>query len=165
MPRNLTVRRATARVLLAGPNDAVLLLHCRISLQRADDYCWVVPGGAIKDGETPQGAAVRELREETGRQLRAADLGSPVAYATGEWSDGTNWYEGHDSFFFVRTDVVTVDGSGLEEHERSLVLGHRWWTVADLEGSDETIFPVGLAGLLDTLLADGPPAEPILLPY
>ncbi len=35
---------------------------------------WTTPGGAIKRGETPIEAAIREAREEIGLQLAAADL-------------------------------------------------------------------------------------------
>jgi ADP-ribose pyrophosphatase len=31
-----------------------------------DDWCWEIPAGSIKPGETPQDAAATELREEVG---------------------------------------------------------------------------------------------------
>jgi len=31
---------------------------------------WEAPGGKIEDGETPEEAAIREFREETGRELK-----------------------------------------------------------------------------------------------
>lgn len=37
-----------------------------VRLQRPGKSFWVLPGGAIESGETPQEAAIREMREETG---------------------------------------------------------------------------------------------------
>lgn len=47
-------------VLVRG--DRILLARHR----RADGDYWVLPGGSIEEGEAPEDAAVREIREETG---------------------------------------------------------------------------------------------------
>lgn len=42
------------------PNDVILLV------QRSDVPVWVLPGGGIEEGETPEVAAIRETYEESG---------------------------------------------------------------------------------------------------
>ena len=42
--------------------------------KRADSNKWGFPGGAIELGETPQMAAVREVKEETGLDVEAGKL-------------------------------------------------------------------------------------------
>ncbi|RZK03755.1 MAG: (deoxy)nucleoside triphosphate pyrophosphohydrolase [Novosphingobium sp.] len=42
---------------------------------------WEFPGGKVEPGESPQGAAVREIEEELGLRLEAARL-EPVSFAS-----------------------------------------------------------------------------------
>ena len=42
--------------------------------KRADSNQWGFPGGAVELGETPQMAAIREVKEETGLDVEVGDL-------------------------------------------------------------------------------------------
>lgn len=48
--------------------DASVLL-CRIAEGYGDAGAWTLPGGGVEFGETPEAAAVREIREETGLEV------------------------------------------------------------------------------------------------
>jgi hypothetical protein len=48
-----------------------------------------------------------------------------------------------------------------EQLRAEYVFGVRWWTLEEIEESEEEFAPTRLAGLLRALLADGPPGEPI----
>nr|WP_257019031.1 NUDIX domain-containing protein [Streptomyces sp. TLI_235] len=52
-------------------------------------------------------------------------------------------------------------GVGGEEHAR--LLAARWWTVQELRDTAETVYPAGLAELVEQLVTDGPPVPPVRL--
>ena len=49
--------------------DGKVLLQCR-----GDSNKWGFPGGAIEIGETPEMAVIREVKEETGLDVKVSDL-------------------------------------------------------------------------------------------
>lgn len=156
------VLRPTARILLADPEGRVLLF----SAQEEDgSRWWFTPGGGMNRGETVPGAAVRELLEETGIAVTEAELGPVVATSVSRWyaAESSTLYLGAHSYFFLRVPQARIDTSGQEELERSVISGHRWWTVAGLRTASERIFPPGLGDLVDRLLRGDTPAAPVRL--
>jgi 8-oxo-dGTP pyrophosphatase MutT (NUDIX family) len=57
-----------------GGKVQVLLIYRR----RYDD--WTLPKGKLEAGESPQQAALREVREETGYEVTLGDALSPIRY-------------------------------------------------------------------------------------
>jgi 8-oxo-dGTP pyrophosphatase MutT (NUDIX family) len=148
---------------VADPEGRVLLFSAG---EPDDERWWFTPGGGVHRGETVQTAAVRELHEETGFACAPADLGPVVATSMGLWLAGESGklYLGAHSFFFLRVTQAKLNTDGQEDLERSMITGHRWWSVADLRAATEVIAPLGLADLLDRLLRGDIPEPPVRLP-
>jgi 8-oxo-dGTP pyrophosphatase MutT (NUDIX family) len=158
------VERKSARTLVVDGSDRVLLFHYWFGPDRPGESCWLVPGGGIKPGEPLREAAARELREEAGLIVAPEAMGPVVAWSAGDWAFKGQIFHATNSYFFLRVPTHTVDISAQEDHERSFLIGHRWWSISMIEDIDEQVFPLHVAALLQLLITDGPPAQPVHLP-
>ncbi|MFE9255928.1 NUDIX hydrolase [Streptomyces sp. NPDC006879] len=154
--------RRVARVVLLDPDDRILLLH---GFEPADPSAtwWFTPGGGVEGEERREQAALRELAEETG--ITDVALGPVLWQRFCSFPfDGRRWEQ--DEWYYLartRTARTPTQMSGLTELERRSVAGARWWTSAELAITHETVYPNRLAGLLRTLLDEGPPLTPVVL--
>ena len=83
------------RVMARDPAGLLLLVRHRYGQRDL----WMLPGGGIARGETPEAAAVREVREETG-----CELAGVVAVGTfASWAEGRR-----DTVFLFRATAVGV---------------------------------------------------------
>jgi len=157
------IPRVAARVVLLDPSDAFLLIQAHDPFLADSPTWWHVPGGGLDPGETPEQGAIREIAEEVG--IRLADVGPAVGLRTSRFRFGGRSYVQRETFFVVRLPArVDVDDAKWTEVERKSTLDWAWWTVEDVSGSTDTIYPLGLADLIRGWLANGPGPTPVELP-
>ncbi|MDI3420842.1 NUDIX hydrolase [Streptomyces luteolus] len=161
--------RKVARVVLLDPEDRILLLygHEPDDPDASGDTWWFTPGGGLEGDETREEAALRELAEETG--ITDAELGPVLWRRTCSFPFAGRRWNQDEWYFLARTGQLAptartaADMPGLTELEQRSVSGMRWWTCEELSATHETVYPTKLAGLLKTLLDEGPPASPAVL--
>lgn len=144
--------RRAARVLLVDADARVLMFRGCDPARPAHRY-WFTPGGGLDPEESVAAGAARELAEETGLRMMPAELGTPVWQEIATFPFGGRWYRQEQEFFLVRVPSWQVDTAGFDEIERDSIDGHRWWTVEELESTDERFYPQDLPAVLRRSLA------------
>lgn len=145
-----TERRA-ARVLLVDAHERVLLLHGSDPGAPERGQWWITPGGGLDEGELPVHAAARELLEETGLRAPAGDLGEVIHERVTEFTFDGRHYRQSEHYFLLCVDAHELDTTGPDSWVDPGITGHRWWTVAELRGTTELVFPPELPDLLERL--------------
>ena len=145
--------RRSVRVILVDQRQRVLLIKVEDSLVSDPEASWltggfwVTLGSELKAGETPQFAARREVQEETG--FARIDVGPVI----GSGQQTLVW-RGEDTALtetfvaaYLEGDADRLTGDRWTEHERSSITAMRWWSLAELAATDETILPQELPNL------------------
>jgi 8-oxo-dGTP pyrophosphatase MutT (NUDIX family) len=132
--------RQAVRVLLLDEADRVLLVR----FWDGDRSWWCTPGGGIEPGETDDAAALREIREELGKD--SVELRPCI------------WTRRHIGLFRGRPFDQRSSPEALCEH------GHddsRWRNLDELAKSTEEFAPRRLLTLTLDIVRTGLPERPI----
>jgi 8-oxo-dGTP pyrophosphatase MutT (NUDIX family) len=143
MAQTIPKPRQAGRAILRDDAGRVLLIHFVLP----NMTFWATPGGGMEAGETPLAAAIRELREELGI---AVALEGPVHRAVGIFEFEGVLIENTDHFFAGRWNG-TPRLTGATEAESAALRAVRWWTMEEIERTEEDIFPRDLSDVLRRL--------------
>jgi len=135
--------RQAVRALVVDARGRVLLLQW----QRDAGAWWIAPGGGLLQGESDEAGLRRELAEELG--LRHFELGRLVCEYTHPLPSNGRLLEQRNRIYLVRVDEL--DPAPTVDLAAENVRGHRWWTLAELDSTDERVGPPDLADLVRSL--------------
>lgn len=124
---------------------------------------WLTPGGGVGPGEDDRTALAREVWEETGLRV-PADL-PPIWRRMHTYPLPGGQVRQSDDIYLARVARFTpTSANNPARGEVDIFREFRWWSLAGIRASSRELFvPRGFAGLVADLIANGPPAAPILL--
>jgi 8-oxo-dGTP pyrophosphatase MutT (NUDIX family) len=149
-----TVRHAARVVLL---DEALRVLLARFVY--GGRSWWAAPGGGLEPAETHEEAARREIREETGLDLR--ELGPWIWTREHVFRFDGRLYRQKERYFLAEVPTFDPRPEFLSPAEAGVLRGLRWWSPAELEVTAEELAPADFPTLMRTLLEHGPPQRPI----
>ena len=142
--------RRAGRVIVLDPDERVLLF--RYNDGPPNGRHWCTPGGGLDDGEDHAAGARRELAEETGWTDVA--LGEEVFERTLTMEYEDEIVRQEERFFLARVPTIRRGlGEVAAMHVSDGITGWHWWTLAELDSTEEDIWPSGLADLIRGALA------------
>jgi ADP-ribose pyrophosphatase YjhB (NUDIX family) len=142
--------RLAGRVIVLDPQDRVLLF--RYDDGPPNGRHWSTPGGGLDQGEDFRAGARRELAEETG--WTDVPLGPEVHERTLVMEYDDEIVRQHERFFLARVGVAGRElGEVAAMHVSDGIAASRWWTLAELDATDEDVWPPGFTDLIRGLLA------------
>jgi 8-oxo-dGTP pyrophosphatase MutT (NUDIX family) len=148
--------RLAGRVIAIDPAGRVLLF-------RYDDpppkgRHWATPGGGVEGNEDFYQAACRELAEETGWTDVTVARAEVCRQTSEQWYSPAHGVVRQTDHYFV--GLVPGELRPLGEvaamHVTDGIAASHWWTLAELDATDESIYPQRLAELVRSALAQQP---------
>ncbi|QQR48727.1 NUDIX domain-containing protein [bacterium] len=163
-----TTIRNTVRFLLLNDNNELLLMRVEsfdiaTPTGKRNKRFWCTLGGQIEANEPLHDAALRELYEEAGIKTHEVELG-PVVW-TNEVDLVIHGKPIHlyQQFIVARTQQHTVSLDNATPEEQDVVKELRWFSLKDIQTSNETIFPTFLTDYLPSVIAGHYPPKPLYL--
>jgi mutator protein MutT len=143
--------RQVGRVLIRNHAGDLFLLRGRDPGEPDRPAFWFTPGGKIDPGETAQEAAARELQEEVGIVVEPAALGEVIGTEDVTYRFNGVSYRQSGVFFALRHESPRLHGEGLTAIEAETIDMGRWWSLAQILATEETIYPENLSELMAKL--------------
>ena len=141
-------KRRVARIVVLDAENSVLMVRYDASLVGGDPF-WVPPGGGLEPGESHRDAGHRELLEETGLN---EEMGRQLWERSVSFEFGGRRVHQEERYFLVRiaASAPLVSNTSPED-----IKEHRWWSLADLMLTEETVYPEHFSADIKRVLEEG----------
>lgn len=154
------ITRKSSRAIILNSNHEIFLFQFNFDYFAKGNVVWITPGGGLEDGETFDMALKREVFEELGIKLNQCY--KQIYYRNPIYSLKNGELAQCEERFFL----VYLDGKeefsfiNWTEHESKRMLYGKWWSIADIQQSEDEFFSSDIINILDNLSKGKIPEEP-----
>lgn len=143
--------RLASRVILIDQDKRVLYL--RALEPKTGHAFWVMPGGGLEPNESFEDAARREAFEESGCSF---SLGPYVWFRRHKSVWNGRPFDQYERFFVA----LTPDSNCSPSNPDRYVSGHRWWSLDELQASNDEFAPRNIRNIIAPILEGEYPERP-----
>jgi len=161
----MEVRNSARAIVLNRKNEVLLLKFSFADFKDNIDTqvheFWVTPGGGLEYGESFLDALRREMLEEIGVSVQGEPAHIWTRDVILEWEGKA--FLSHERYFLVNLDSDSVDNSRMTANEKRTLKGTRWWSVTEIQESNEAFRPPELGAELGNIITGGISQVPIAI--
>ncbi|RBP61043.1 NUDIX domain-containing protein [Alkalibaculum bacchi] len=152
--------RERASALLISSNNRIFLFKFKFSsMFENGKTLWITPGGGVKEGETYEATLRRELYEELGLEIL---IESKYVYARKKVFTDKKGIEflSDERYFIVKVNNEIVIYENMTNNEKENTKAGKWWSLEEIQSSNEKFFVDGLDKILENILSNNIPSSP-----
>ncbi|MBP3577466.1 MAG: NUDIX domain-containing protein [Lachnospiraceae bacterium] len=154
--------RKSARAIVINSKNQMFLFQYMFDYLEDSKAIWITPGGSLEEGESFADALKREVYEELGVQLTKE---CPEVYYRNPIYTLKNGekVQSVEKFFLVVLEEKSFSFDHWTESEKKRMRAGKWWSVDEIEKSEDEFFSKDIVRMLKELASRKLPEEPRII--
>ena len=145
--------RKSSRAIVLNKDNQIFLFQYHFDYLAESKSIWITPGGSLEEGESFEDALKRELFEELGVLWNKDCV--EIYYRNPLYTLNTGEVvQSIEKFFLVRVEEEQFSYANWTESEKQRMLCGRWWSIEEIQQSEDEFFTGDIIRIL-TELSDG----------
>lgn len=154
--------RKSARAIVINNKNQMFLFQYMFDYLEDSKAIWITPGGSLEEGESFDDALKREVYEELGvlltKECPEVYYRNPIyTLQSGEKVQSV------EKFFLVALEEESFSFDHWTESEKKRMLAGKWWSVEEIEKSEDEFFTKDILRILKELASRKLPEEPQII--
>lgn len=151
--------RKSARAIVINSKNQIFLFQYMFDYLEDNKVIWITPGGSREEGESFEDALKRELFEELG--MKITNNCPEVYYRNPIYTlKSGEKVQSVEKFFLVALVEDSFSFDHWTESEKKRMLAGKWWSVEEIEKSEDEFFTKDILRITTELSNGEIPREP-----